>query len=156
MACQLQFQSYVDLYATDSTSLRASAVVSAANATSGLDTGTLASIALAPQVSVTLEEYWCENFDFDLEEDPEEDGIKDLFKGLNASSKNFCLSLEKENYSSRATARRHQSTWNPVISPPCCDTYCNIQAPAAQLHYRPTTSPAPNVTASVGQGGFSL
>ncbi|KAL2049184.1 hypothetical protein ABVK25_010534 [Lepraria finkii] len=133
-----------------STSLRASTVVSAANATSGLDTGTLASITPAPQISVTVEENWCEN------EDPKEDGIKDLFKGLNASSKNSCLSLEKENYTTWATARRHQSTRNSVISPPSCDTYCNIQASAAQLHYWPTISPAPNVTTSVGQGGFTL
>ena len=131
-------------------------VILPANKTIGSNSSSLTSITPAPKIPVSFEEYWCENWDQYLEENPEEEGIEKLFQGLNANSTNHCLSLEKADYSSWAAISSHgSSAWQPVISPPCCDTYCNIQASAAQLNYWPTTSPAPNVTTLVGEGGFT-
>lgn len=90
-----------------------------------------------------------------MAEDPEEDGIQDILKGLPANSQSSCLALEKKTYSSWASSHPPASTWSPIISPPCCDTYCNIQASAAQLYYWPTTSPVPNVTTLVDTSGFT-
>jgi len=109
-----------------------------------------------PQISISFEEYWCNSmWNSWLEVNPEDDGIEDLFYGLPAESRSPCLSLEKAHYTSWAAASTI-SPWSPIISPPCCDTYCDIKASSAQLYYWPTTPSAPNVTTMIGEGGFTL
>ena len=73
--------------------------------------------------------------------------------------------LQKANYSSwvattfypQLTAiQSHESNmWTPFISPPCCNTFCNIAASAVQLVYWPTPAPQPYIT-TVVSGGFTF
>ena len=103
--------------------------------------------------------------------DPEEGtsehgGLIPYLYGLNESAKSYCPSLEKANYSSwAATASTFMTSyadivtgplWSLVVTPPCCDTFCDIGVSAAQLLYWPTPAPVPAVTTVVGSDGFTL
>ena len=130
---------------------------------------TLAS--LDPAVSfptVPFEQYWCENFD---ETTLVGESIGPWLYGINASEKDYCLSLEKSNYSSWAVVNptlttivgysstfttfvRSPSQWSPTLTQPCCGTLCQIFASGVQLYFWPTPAPYPSVTTVVGSDGF--
>ena len=104
------------------------------------------------------------------------------FYGLEASVKSYCLSFEAADYSNYmrsyiATQYSHSiftvpydttatypasvgslfytPSWTPKITPPCCDTFCNIGAASAQMLYWPTPAPVPGITTVVGPDGFT-
>lgn len=116
----------------------------------------------------SFEEYWCANWDHQVANTPDSfpnnGSLLPYLYGLNATAKEFCLSLEKANYSSWVTDPPPPSTfgtfvepamWGPTLTQPCCDTFCNIYASAAQLLYWPTPAPVPAVTTIV-EDGFTL
>lgn len=67
---------------------------------------------------------------------------------MNASLKSFCLSLEEANYSSYY-ATQNTGWWTEMTSAPCC------KVPIAQVFYRPTPAPVPNITSVIGPDGFT-
>ena len=118
---------------------------------------------------VPFEEYWCENWDSSPANTPDSfpnnGTLEGWFYNLDANDKEFCLSLEKANYSSWAAASptpvvigtfTDPPVWEPTLTPPCCDTFCNIEASAVQLYFWPTPAPVPNVTTISGANGFTL
>lgn len=71
------------------------------------------------------------------------------------SSKVFCLSLEKENYTSFYATGLTERQWSPVYISPCCDiTSCAVPVENAQMLYWPTPAPVPGVSTIVGSDGF--
>lgn len=127
--------------------------------------------SVGPAVSsptVPFEQYWCENLD---ETTKVGESIGPWLYGINASEKEYCLSLEKSNYSSWAVADptptthdgyfstyttlvRSPSTWAPTLTQPCCGTLCQIVASGVQLYFWPTPAPYPNITTVVGSDGY--
>ena len=122
----------------------------------------------APPVSVwnnlSFEEYWCAYLDRTaankLGDYPNFGTVVDIFDGFNNSQKTYCLSLEKADYNSwsaTATDPGGPAGWTPTKTSPCCNTFCNIEASAAQLFYWPTPAPPSlaNRTTIVGSDGFT-
>ena len=119
---------------------------------------------------MSFQEYWCtsgfayspangpDNFDNNGELTP-------AFFGLDPSVRSYCLSLEAADYSSHmrnptATAWSigtfvEPPVWSPTITPPCCNTFCDISAASAQMFYWPTPAPSPGISTLVGPDGFT-
>jgi len=129
----------------------------------------LNSTRVANHTSVSFEEYWCAVVNKESantpDSYPDNGSVGPPLYGLNTSVKDYCLSLEKANYSSwAATASpsiltnidEFSTVWQPTRTQPCCDTFCNIAAATAQLLYWPTPAPFPNATTVVGTDGFTL
>lgn len=73
---------------------------------------------------------------------------------MNASVKDFCLSLEEADYSSYY-ATHSTGWWSAITSAPCCDEICSLKVARAQVLYWPTPAPVPNVTSVIGPDGFT-
>ena len=84
------------------------------------------------------------------------------FDGLTGSDKEQCLSLQKANYSSWvATAtyppyvdiyNRASDAWHPFKTPPCCNTFCDLEVSRIQMLFWPTPAPTPGITTVVSDG----
>ncbi|KAI9719263.1 MAG: hypothetical protein M1812_003593 [Candelaria pacifica] len=123
-----------------------------------MNTAAPATITPAPTAQPFID-YWCDHPRFpgdgDMEAHPEI--IAGYFQGLNDSLKTQCFSLEEDNYSSWAkdTNPKKQSAWGPIVTPPCCNDYCDIKASAVELIYWPKPSALHNITTLVDSTGFT-
>lgn len=149
-------QLYADLYITDAYAI---ATVTLPNTRNRLAT---TSTIPAAHTSVSFVDYWCHFWGVISPGNPEQhpEAIGGYFYGLNASAHSSCLSLEEADYSSwAATASRavdvYPPAWSPVLTPPCCDNFCDIKASAVQLFYWPTPAVVPNVTTFVDSTSFT-
>lgn len=151
---------------TDEASVIAAAAVASLKPTVVLTTtGIPTSITAAAASPADFVAYWCNNWGILSPADPEEhpEAIGGYFYGLNVSAHDTCLTLEEANYSSWAATASPTPTgdnyappaWSPVMTPPCCDNFCNIQASAVQLYYWPTSTGTPNVTTAIDATGFT-
>ena len=111
---------------------------------------------------VPFEEYWCNYWAGQNANTPDSfpgSQGSPYFWNLSDTVKSHCLSLEAENYTSWAAHPQTNSVvdgnftesvfWQPVLTQPCCNTYCNLEAASAQLLYWPTPAPNPNISTIV-------
>ena len=113
----------------------------------------------------SFEEFWCQNYADLLDVTPDSGfgQVLPYFWDLNETTKNYCLSLQKAQYTSfinqLPTALPYASElltdWGPVVTPPCCDDVCQMRVSGAQLLYWPTPATFPNVTTII-ENGFTL
>jgi len=126
------------------------------NGTITVPTSRTGPITIAPHVTLTppvpFEEYWCSSYASVVQSSAQlsfqNNGTnKPQFHGLNPSAKTVCMSVEAENYSQWATTHAPSTSvggfwsairpvvWTPTLTPPCCNTFCNLVVPSAQMQY---------------------
>ena len=144
------------LLGIDSSALLASSTAKRVNLTSTLAPHG----ALSPAASSTIvpfEQYWCK-YNNALAQ-----------YGVNASDKDYCLSLERSDYSTWAAANHSSITrnvgggltfvqpafWDLPLTQPCCGTYCRIDADAVEIYPWPTPKPYSNISSTIARDTFN-
>lgn len=138
------------LIALDSSALLASSTAKRINVTSTIAPHGALNPA-APSTTVPFEQYWCKEFN-----------AIELY-GINASDKEYCLSLERSNYGTWAAANHTSITynggggeilkrpdwWEPKLTQPCCGTLCQIVADAVEIYSWPIPVAYPNISTTM-------